>query len=260
MTDRETVHRRSHFAPVAKRASLPFPQSVCTALGPFSTEDFASDGPSVVRADSGTSSLPDHGDRMTNSHPDVIPFPQRASAPVAEPAPNVLIVTCDPDLAWRLENDVRSAGLTTRVVNSYDTAAQSLSLQACEVCLVGPLAPGETAGSLAGLIQQKGWSSQLVCLVAAPSDDAPQILPAANGIGVGVLPSRDYPRPCPFTFDDLSRALVGYRSCLRAASSAGRAPGSQSGGRGFEPPAVHQSLQLLTGSSRDRAPRGVSQG
>ena len=119
---------------------------------------------------------------MTNTHPDVIPFPQRTSAPIAEQAANVLIVTCDQDVAWRLENDVRSAGLTTRVVNSYDTAAQSLSLQACEVCLVGPLAPGETAGSLAGLIQQKGWSTQLVCLVAAPSEDAPQILPAANGI------------------------------------------------------------------------------
>ena len=87
---------------------------------------------------------------MTTAHPDVIPFPQRASAPVAESAPNVLIVSCDQEVAWRLENDVRSAGLTTRVVNSYDAAAQSLSLQACEVCLVGPLSPGETAGSIAG--------------------------------------------------------------------------------------------------------------
>lgn len=119
---------------------------------------------------------------MTNSHPDVIPFPQRAAAPVSEAAPNVLIVTCDPDVAWRLENDVRTAGLTTRTVTSYEAAAQALTLQSCEVCLVGPLAPGETAGSLAGLIQQKGWSTQLVCLVAAPSEDAPQILPAANGI------------------------------------------------------------------------------
>jgi DNA-binding NtrC family response regulator len=119
---------------------------------------------------------------MTNSHPDVIPFPQRASAPAAESAPNVLIVTCDSDVAWRLENDVRSSGLTTRTVDTYDAAAQALSLQACEVCLVGPLAPGETAGAIAGLIQQKGWSTQLVCLVAAPTDDAPQLLPAANGI------------------------------------------------------------------------------
>lgn len=119
---------------------------------------------------------------MTNSHPDVIPFPQRTSAPAAETAPNVLIVTCDPDVAWRLDNDVRTAGLTTRVVNSYDAAAQALSLQACDACLVGPLAPGETAGALAGLIQQKGWSTQLVCLVASPTDDSPQILPAANGI------------------------------------------------------------------------------
>jgi DNA-binding NtrC family response regulator len=119
---------------------------------------------------------------MMNSHPDVIPFPQRAVAPAAETAPNVLIVTCDPEVAWRLENDVRSAGLSSRIVNSFDAAAQSLSLQACEVCLAGPLAPGETAGALAGLIQQKGWSTQLICLIAAPSEDAPQILPAANGI------------------------------------------------------------------------------
>ena len=137
---------------MVKCACLPSPKTIRVAIRPLSTEDFADFGPSKVRADFGTSSLPQHGDRMTNSHPDVIPFPQRASAPVAEPTPNVLIVTCDPDVAWRLENDVRSAGLSTRVVNSYDTAAQSLSLQACEVCLVGPLAPGDSVEvSLSGL-------------------------------------------------------------------------------------------------------------
>src|SRR4030095_11720379 len=39
--------------------------------------------------------------------------------------------------------------------------------------------------------------------------------------------------------------LLDFPSLLGAASSAGRAPGSQSGGRGFDPPAVHQIYQRL---------------
>jgi DNA-binding NtrC family response regulator len=119
---------------------------------------------------------------MMNAHPDVIPFPQRPAVPAAESAPSVLIVTCEPETAQQLESEVRTEGYTCRSVDSYDAAAQSLSLQSSEVCLVGPLAAGETAGALAGLIQQKGWSTQLICLVAAPSQDASQLLPAANGI------------------------------------------------------------------------------
>ncbi len=39
--------------------------------------------------------------------------------------------------------------------------------------------------------------------------------------------------------------LLEFPSLRRAASSAGRAPGSQSGGRGFEPRAVHQARQWV---------------
>src|SRR5947209_15688167 len=60
-------------------------------------------------------------------------------------------------------------------------------------------------------------------------------------------------------FDWALRGLLRYGPCLRAASSAGRAPGSQSGGRGFEPLAVHHLLHrraacsAWTGSAPSRA-------
>lgn len=120
---------------------------------------------------------------MSFAHPDVIPFPQRAATPPqAEAASAVLIVTCDSDQARRLEQDVRAAGQTCRTVGSCDEAIQALGSQPCDACLIGSLAPGETAGALAAHVQQKGWATQLVCLIPAASDDAPQLLPAANGI------------------------------------------------------------------------------
>ena len=51
-------------------------------------------------------------------------------------------------------------------------------------------------------------------------------------------------------FASPARALLHFLSLRRAASSAGRAPGSQSGGRGFEPPAVHQAHQQLEAALR----------
>ena len=46
-------------------------------------------------------------------------------------------------------------------------------------------------------------------------------------------------------FASSAARLLKSLSLRRAASSAGRAPGSQSGGRGFEPRAVHQAHQQL---------------
>ena len=122
---------------------------------------------------------------MSFAHPDVIPFPQRAASPIAaESPPSILIVTCDPDEAQRLESDVRAAGLTCRAVPSHEAAAQSLAAQPSDVCLIGALPPGETTGALAGLIQQKGLATQPICVIPSSTEDGPQLLPAANGIDI----------------------------------------------------------------------------
>jgi DNA-binding NtrC family response regulator len=122
---------------------------------------------------------------MSFAHPDVIPFPQRAATPpAAESPPNILIVTCDPDEARRLEGDVRAAGHSCRAVPSHEAAAQALATHPSDVCLIGSLPPGETAGALAGLIQQKGLATQSICVIPSSSDDGPQLLPNANGIDI----------------------------------------------------------------------------
>ncbi len=62
---------------------------------------------------------------------------------------------------------------------------------------------------------------------------------SADGSGRPGAEPRNSNRIGP-TFAPAPAALLEFPSLRRAASSAGRAPGSQSGGRGFEPRAVHQ--------------------
>ena len=97
------------------------------------------------------------------------------------PAP-VLILAAEPHQAQQLAYDVQAAGAGCRVVHSIDAALQSLAQQACDVCVVGQLSAGESAAMLASQITQRGWSTQLVCLLPAPSSDLPQYLPAAAGV------------------------------------------------------------------------------
>ncbi|MCX7394421.1 MAG: sigma-54 dependent transcriptional regulator [Planctomycetales bacterium] len=120
---------------------------------------------------------------MTIAPLDVIPFPQRAASisPVETP-PSILVVTCDPDEAGKLEADVLATGYTCRVVTHHEAAAQALSDHTCDACLIGSLPIGETAGALVGLIQQKGLGTQVICVIASASSGHPQLLPAANGI------------------------------------------------------------------------------
>ena len=123
---------------------------------------------------------------MSFAHPDVIPFPVRSvaspSATVNEPAPSVLVVSHDPDIARRLCDDGQSLGMVCRTVSSVEAAIQSLHTQSADICLVGALATGETVAGLTNQIQQKGWSTQVICVVAAASDDAPQLFTSASGV------------------------------------------------------------------------------
>lgn len=123
---------------------------------------------------------------MSFAHPDVIPFPQRAvaapSTPAAEPAPSVLVVSHDPDMARRLCEEGQSLGMVCRTVLSVEAALQSLHTQSADICLVGALAAGETAAGLTSQIQQKGWSTQVVCIVAEASGDAPQLFSSSSAV------------------------------------------------------------------------------
>lgn len=123
---------------------------------------------------------------MSFAHPDVIPFPQRPAATptssASEPAPSVLIVSQDPDKARRMCEECQTLSMTCRTVSSVDAALQSLHTQSADICLVGPLAAGETISSLATQIQQKGWSTQVICLVSSGTDDSPQLLSSAAGV------------------------------------------------------------------------------
>jgi hypothetical protein len=96
---------------------------------------------------------------MSVSHPDVIPFPGRPATP-AEPTESIvqpiLVVTSDSSLSSRLAADLQALGLPCRTVNTVETAVQSLQQSLSEVCLIGPLPPGNTCGQLAGQINQRG--------------------------------------------------------------------------------------------------------
>lgn len=115
---------------------------------------------------------------MSFAHPDVIPFPQRAvatsSASASEPAPSVLVVSQDAEKSRRLCDEGQALGMVCRSVSSVEAALQSLHTQSADICLVGSLASGETVAGLTNQIQQKGWSTQVICVVAEASDDVPQ--------------------------------------------------------------------------------------
>ncbi|MFO0916897.1 MAG: sigma 54-interacting transcriptional regulator [Planctomycetaceae bacterium] len=132
---------------------------------------------------------------MTASHPDVIPFPGRFTAP-ATPAENavlspVCVVTNDGQLSAKLAQDLQSLGLTCKVVPTVDAAVQTLHQYPLDVCFVGPLPPGQTSGQLAGQINQRGWSTQIAYVDASHSMDQLEI---SNGAPLlEVLPA-DYSR------------------------------------------------------------------
>ncbi len=132
---------------------------------------------------------------MTASHPDVIPFPGRFSAPAAAIDPTALapvcVVTHDGQLSARLAQDLQSLGLVCKVVTTVDAAVQTLHQTPLDVCLVGPLPAGQTTGQLAGQINQRGWSTQIAYVEAV---HAAERFDAGNSTQVlEVLPA-DYTR------------------------------------------------------------------
>ena len=85
-------------------------------------------------------------------------------------------------MARRLCEDGQALGMSCRTVASVEAALQSLHTQSADICLVGSLASGETAAGLTTQIQQKGWSTQVICVVSGPSDDGPQLFSSASGV------------------------------------------------------------------------------
>ncbi len=157
--------------------------------------------------------LPDHGACMSFAHPDVIPFPQRAVAspasPASEPAPSVLVVSHDPDKGRALCEDGQTLGMVCRTVSSVEAALQSLHTQSADICLVGMLSSGETVAGLASQIQQKGWSTQVICVVSEASENGPQLFTSASGVEHLTE---------PYTSEVFARVLAGasQRSRLHA--------------------------------------------
>ncbi len=137
---------------------------------------------------------------MTQAHPDIIPFPGRPTAPSAvataapvDAPPPVLIVSADGLLTEQLATDLRTAGFVVQSADSVDTALQSMLTATPEVCLVGPLSDGQTAGQLASTIQQRGWATQLICTASEPVSDVPTLLSSTIGVELLAVPyARNY--------------------------------------------------------------------
>jgi len=112
------------------------------------------------------------------------PIASLAARPLAGGDANspVLILCCDTMEAHRLAGDVQSAGYGFRLATSVESALQTLTQTPCEVCLVSNLADGETAGEFANLVRQRGYPTQIVCLLPELSADAPRLLPPASDV------------------------------------------------------------------------------
>lgn len=72
--------------------------------------------------------------------------------------------------------------MVCRSVSSVEAALQSLHTQSADICLVGSLPSGETVAGLTSQIQQKGWSTQVICVVSDASGDGPQLFSSASGV------------------------------------------------------------------------------
>lgn len=99
---------------------------------------------------------------MTESHPDIIPFPSRPAAAPVDAGPLVLIVSANLSLSQQWAEDLQSSGFSTRSAASLESALQWLQSTPAEVCLVGPLNPGDTVELLQSAIQKHAWPTQLV--------------------------------------------------------------------------------------------------
>lgn len=198
--------------------------------------------------------------RMTQAHPDIIPFPGRpTSTPVAittEATLPVLIVTADGALTEQLTADLNSAGFPVQAVDTVDAALQLMLTATPEVCIIGPLSNGQTAGQLASTIQQRGWATQLLCTATDPVSDVPSML--SSTIGIELLPV-----PCAKNFLNLMVTSACQRSrsqneikrlrrqlCNRnLRDMVGQSPAMQQLRQSVQQMADHNSSVLLVGEA-----------
>lgn len=102
--------------------------------------------------------------RMTQAHPDIIPFPGRAVPAPTEAATAVLIVSMDPGQALGWAAGIQAQGYSTRTASSLESAVQWLQAAAPDVCIVGSLAAGESIDDLNAAITRAGLGTQVVRL------------------------------------------------------------------------------------------------
>lgn len=101
-----------------------------------------------------------------NPHgPDIIPFPRR-SQPVSEATVSVLIVCPDTQQSDRLSNQLLQFGFSTKRVGSLDAAMHVLGNMPTDVCLVSTAEAGDAPQQLAMHAQHRGWSTQVITLLA----------------------------------------------------------------------------------------------
>lgn len=100
--------------------------------------------------------------RMTQAHPDILPFPGRPTSDVAPSGPHVLIVSANQALTQQWSDDLQSAGFHTRTASSIEAAIQWLQSTPTDTCLVGPLQPQDSVTVLEAAIERHGWSTQVV--------------------------------------------------------------------------------------------------
>ena len=125
------------------------------------------------------------------------------------------------------------------------------------------LAPPPAAGAIVEDLEVRGLPADRGPVVGDLDLDDPLLPVELDHVGLralrhGAVRTGAEPRNCSRirpTFAPTPAALLEFPSLRRAASSAGRAPGSQSGGRGFEPRAVHQLAASQAMQRALRAPR-----
>jgi DNA-binding NtrC family response regulator len=108
--------------------------------------------------------------RMTQAHPDIIPFPGRPAATPPEAAATVLIVGADPAQTQTWAAGIQAQGYSTRTASSLESAQQWLQAAPPEACIVGPLPPGDTLETLQAAINRAGLGTQIVRIDPAVSD------------------------------------------------------------------------------------------
>jgi DNA-binding NtrC family response regulator len=110
---------------------------------------------------------------MSQAHPDIIPFPGRPVAQAEQPA-SILVISANPAQCEELVAECGRLGYPARSTQSLDAAAAGMQVSPADVCVVGQLAGHEQVLALLTLIQQRGWSTQVLKMThGSPSESLP---------------------------------------------------------------------------------------